>query len=471
MTINEKTDIPSLVAPVHADIALNFDAHLELTRRIIRQRSISADGSGIQEMAELVAELLRELGAGAEVIPTAGFPVVLGELDAGAPRTLLVYGMYDTMPVEGETWLCDPFAGEVIDLPGLGPSLVARGAENSKGSLAAFLNMVKSWQAVHGRLPVNLKFIIEGEEELGSPSLPAFVERHREQLRADAALYPSFSQTRTGKTVLKLGYKGIAFFRLRVRGGEWGGPRSRAVHSSRAVWYHSPTIVLAEALASLWSADQRRILINGYYDDVAPIPPEDEPLLEKLAASFDSENELLDDDVAKFKWELSGIELLKKYLYEPSLNICGIQSGSVLGSKTILPHEAVANIDFRLVPNQRAERIHELLKAHLDRHGFSQVEIELDDTTAWARTPVSAPVVQAAIRACRDFGLEPEIWPHQAGSSPMYLFTDTLRIPTVPFGLGHGGGAHAPNEYVTLKGLELCCKSFASFIGHWANDE
>lgn len=469
MTINQASDISALVAPVHAEIERNFAAHLELTRRIIRQRSISADGSGIPEMAELLAQLLRELGASAEVIPTAGFPVVLGELNASAPRTLLVYGMYDTMPVEGETWSCDPFAGQVIDLPGLGPCLVARGSENSKGSLAAFLNMVKSWQAVHGRLPVNLKFIIEGEEELGSPSLPAFVERYREQLRADAALYPSFSQTRAGKVVLKLGYKGIAFFRLRVRGGEWGGPRSRAVHSSRAVWYHSPTIVLAQALASLWSADQRRILIDGFYADVAPLPSEDEPLLEKLAASFDSENELLDDDVKKFKWDVDGLDLLKKYLYEPSLNICGIASGSVLGSKTILPHEAVANVDFRLVPNQRAERIHELLQAHLNQHGFSQVEIELDDTTSWARTTVTAPVVQAAIHACSDFGLEPEIWPHQAGSSPMYLFTQTLGIPTVPFGLGHGGGAHAPNEYVTLHGLELCCKSFASFLAHWAN--
>ena len=153
------------------------------------------------------------------MIRAAGLGVAMGNAQEAVKAAADIF-----MPVEGEVWMCDPFAAEVIPLPGLGLSLVARGAENSKGSLASFLNAASSWQHVHGRLPVNLKFILEGEEELGSPSLPGFVERYQERLRADAAIYPSLCQDRTGKPVMKLGFKGIAFFHLKVKGGGLGRP-------------------------------------------------------------------------------------------------------------------------------------------------------------------------------------------------------------------------------------------------------
>jgi acetylornithine deacetylase/succinyl-diaminopimelate desuccinylase-like protein len=464
-------DISAQIAAVHHHIEANFDEHLEATRRIIRQRSISSDGTGITEMATYLAELLRQMGAQVEVVPTSGNPVVFGEIDADASKTLLIYGMYDTMPVEGESWVCDPFGAEIIDLKDIGPCLVARGAENSKGSLASMLNMLMSWRAVHNSLPVNLKFVLEGEEELGSPSLPFFVRSYHERLKADGGLFPSLCQDRSGKPIMKLGFKGILFLELYVKGGDWGGPRERAVHSSRAVWYSSPAVVMAQALASLFSFDQQKILIEGFYDDVAPIPKEDLPLLENLAKTFDARNELESDDVSHFKWNLQGVELLKKYLYEPSLNIDGLITGDVqAGAKTILPHEAFAKVDFRFVPDQQAEKILEQLQEHLHRHGFPQVQIHLHDTTLWSRTPVDSAPVQAAIMACREFNLEPEIWPTQAGSSPAYLFTNTLGMPVVSFGLGHGGGAHGPNEYVTIDGLRLCEKSLASFLGYFSKE-
>lgn len=456
------------IAAVHQHIDQHFGDHLETIRQIIRQRSISADGTGMRAMADMLAGHLEGLGARAEVVETAGYPVIYGEVDAGARRTLLIYGMYDTMPVEGETWRCDPFAAEILDLHGLGPSIVARGAENSKGPLAACLNMLSSWKAVHGKFPVNLKFVFDGEEELGSPSLPDFIHACRQGLQADAGLIPALIQDSRGKPVIQLGFKGILFLDLIVRGGTWGGPLERAVHSSRAVWYSSPTIVLVQALASLFSADQRRILIEGFYDDVAPIPPDDEALLASLATTFDAAEQLVSDKVGGFKWDLEGVDLLRKYLYEPSLNIDGIESGYMQGAKTILPHEARAKIDFRLVPNQEAEKVRALLEAHFRRSGFAQVKVDLHDTTKWSRTPVTALPVQAAIRACRDFGYEPEVWPLQAGSSPMYLFTETLGIPVVPAGLGSGGGAHGPDEYATVDGLRLCEKYLASFLAHLA---
>ncbi|MDX1435593.1 MAG: M20/M25/M40 family metallo-hydrolase [Anaerolineales bacterium] len=462
------SDHPDSVLAVHEHIDINFDRHLEATRAMLRQRSISADGTGIEEMALMLSDWLTRLGGESQVVATPGNPVVFGRFDVGAPQTLMIYGMYDTMPVEGEQWLCDPFEGAILDLPDVGRSIVARGSENSKGPLAAFLNVLESWQAVHGTLPVNIKIVVEGEEELGSPSLPAFVRDNASELAADHGMYPYMNQTRSGKPIFRLGFKGILFLELRVRGGAWGGPVDRAAHSSTAVWFDSPTILMVHALASLFSQDQRRILIDGFYDNVAPISDDDLALLEKLADTFDAAEVLAQEGIHKFKWDLEGVELLKKYLFEPSLNIAGLISGDVgPGAKTILPHDAFAKIGFRLVPNQDPDRILRLLKEHFQRHGFSQIDVHLHDVTHWSRTPVSSVPVQAAIQATRDFGLEPEVWPTHAGSAPISLFTDDLGIPMTPMGLGHGGGAHGPNEYITVQGLQLCEKSLASFLARY----
>ncbi|HEU0237053.1 MAG TPA: M20/M25/M40 family metallo-hydrolase [Candidatus Limnocylindrales bacterium] len=450
-----------------------FDDHLATIVGLLRQRSVSADGGDMDAMASLLDGMLRDLGARSQVVRTPGFPVVLAELDEGAPRTLVMYGMYDTMPVEGETWMVDdPFAGTIVDLPGIGPSIVARGAENSKGALGAWLNMLATWRSVHGRLPVNLRFVIEGEEELGSPSLPAVVERFRDRLTGDAAVYPSLLQARTGKPVVRLGFKGIAFYELAVEGGDWGGPTRRAVHSSRAVWYHSPAVTLVQALATLISADQREVLIDGFYADVAGVPYEDRPVLAALAETFDPSIELHEDDAIRFKWDELDVRLLERYLYQPSLSIDGLAAGDMgSGAKTILPHEARAKLEFRFVPNQREEDLTMRLREHFRRAGFPQVEVRLHSTTKWSKTPVSSLAARAVIASCRAFGLEPEVWPTQAGSSPMYLFTDVLGVPFVPAGLGHGGGAHAPDEYATIDGLRLCEQSLAVFLEEVATAE
>jgi acetylornithine deacetylase/succinyl-diaminopimelate desuccinylase-like protein len=459
-----------LASPVLERIDQDFDDHLEITRQILRQRSVSADGIDMHAMASQLAAMLTDLGARAELVAMDGFPVVIGELDAGARSTLLTYGMYDTMPVEGETWMVDdPFAAEIVDLPGIGPSIVARGVENSKGALASWLNMLATWRRVHGSLPVNLRFVLEGEEELGSPSLPGIVARHRARLAADAGIAPALVQNRSGKPVLKLGFKGICFYELRVRGGDWGGPTERAVHSSRAVWYASPPMILSKALASLISADERTVLIDGFYDEIAPVPDEDRTSLTALAETFDPGEELEADSVLRFKWDEGGLPLLERYLYQPSLSIDGLVSGDMgSGAKTILPHEARAKLEFRFVPHQRQERLTQLLRDHFDRHGFPQVEVRLHSSTSWSRTPVTSQVVRSAIESCRWFGLEPEVWPTQAGSSPMFLFTQEMGIPVAPLGLGHGGGAHAPDEYATVEGLRLCEQSMAVFLADFA---
>lgn len=451
----------------------HFDTHLERVKTFVRQPSISADGTGMQETADAVADLIREAGGEADIVSTPGYPVVYGEIDAGAPKTALIYGMYDVQPVVGESWsVSDPFGGEVLDLPGFGPSLVNRGVFNTKGPLAHFFNALESFRAIDEPYPVNLKFMVEGEEELGSPSLPGFVEDYKEKLAADFAYFPFYSQDQNGKVVMYLGVKGILFMEMVARGGDWGGPTVRGIHGSNAVWFHSPTWVLLHALTSMITPDQKHILIDGFYDDVAPPSAEDEELLERLVDTFTPETELEENDIRRFKYDLTGVDLMRKYLYQPTLNIDGIISGHTAeGTKTLLPHEATAKVDIRMVPDMHPDKMVQLVRDHLARHGYAdKVEVTVSDAYPPAKLGFyDNPAAQALAATYRDLGYEPEIWPHLGGSAPFYLFTETLNIPTAMGGLGHGGRPHSPNEYATLVGMRQCEKSIAAFLTKLAN--
>lgn len=451
---------------VQEHVSRSFGRHLEQVRRFVRQPSISGEDRGIREMADLVATRLREVGARAEVVPTARHPVVWGEIDAGAPRTLLLYGMYDVQPVVGERWsVADPFAAEIAADHPRGPSIVARGVYNSKGPLACFLNVVESIQEVAGVLPLNVRFMIEGEEELGSPSLPAFVAARSAQLAADAGYFPGFEQDAAGKAVLRLGCKGELFFELVSRGGAWGGPTRRAVHGSTAVWYASPAVRLAQAIASMFSLDQRTITVEGFRDGAEPPSRGDEELLAALADGFDPRTQLDTDEVRRFKHDLWGVDLLRAYLYEPSLNIDGLVSGHPgEGTKTILPHEAIAKMDVRFVPRMRADDVVRRLRDHLDRQGFSDVELRVDHAFPWSKVSVGAAPVRAMTDTFRELGFEPEVWPLQASSAPFYLLTDELGMPFVTGGLGHGARAHSADEYATVAGMELYERGTVSFL-------
>jgi len=454
------------LAQVDERISRSFAQHLEWVRTFVRQPSTSGEGRGVREMAELVAARLGEVGARAEIVPTPGHPVVYGEIDAGARRTLLLYGMYDVQPVAGEHWsVADPFAAEVVDDHVAGPSVVGRGVYNSKGPLACFLNVLESVQEVHGRLPLNVRFMIEGEEELGSPNLAAFVAERRERLAADAGYFPGFEQDSAGNAVIRLGCKGELFFELVSRGGDWGGPTRRAVHGSTAVWYASPAVRLAQAVASMFSLDQRMVTVEGFRDGAVPPNAEDEELLAALAGRFDPRTQLDTDEVRRFKHDLWGVDLLRVYLYEPSLNVNGIVSGYASeGTKTILPHEAVAKMDVRFVPRMRADEVVRRLREHLDRSGFPDIELRVDHAFPWSKVSAGAAPVRAMVETFRQMGFEPEVWPLQASSAPFYLLTDQLGMPFVTGGLGHGARAHSADEYATVAGMELYEHGAANFL-------
>lgn len=211
------------IKTVHEYIDKNFSDHLERCRAFLRQKSISASGDGIVETAHIVGDFIEEIGGSVEFSGADGFPIVYGKVAGATPKTLIIYGMYDVQPVEEGEWISPPFAAEIRDLPGLGPCVIARGAVNSKGALAGLFNALKSITVVD-RIPLNLIFTIEGEEEIGSPHLEEFIRSHRLELKGIGAVDFDFSEDVKKRVTLHLGLKGIVYLDLICKGGKKGGP-------------------------------------------------------------------------------------------------------------------------------------------------------------------------------------------------------------------------------------------------------
>lgn len=438
---------------------------LARVRRLVRQPSVSATGEGIDECAGLVATMIEEVGGEAQVMPTAGHPVVLGRLWTGRPRTLLVYGMYDVQPAAECGWSVLPFAGAVKDVPGLGSCLVARGATNSKGPLAGFLNAIEAIQhRDKDGLPVNVLFLIEGEEELGSPHLPEFVQRHKDALQeADAVYFPAFRETRDGKAYVQLGTKGVLFAELRVRGGSWGGPSHHAIHGAYNAWIGSPVWRAIHMLATLVDVNER-ILVPEICAS-APPDEDDRNALVELGEVFDPTATLSEYGATRFKYEGAPHELLQHLLFDPVLNLSGIHAGHVdVGTKSIVPSEVVIRCEFRLSPNTHPQAALDALRSHLEERGYGDVQIEVLAANKGSKIPLREPVVQALLGAYRDAGTQPYVHPVNPGWAPLYLFSDLLGLPYVLGGLGHGERAHSADELCTVEGVLRFEKCAAAFL-------
>ncbi|MCD9030267.1 M20/M25/M40 family metallo-hydrolase [Luteimonas sp. Y-2-2-4F] len=441
---------------VYARIEADLDAHVAHLQRWVRQRSVSAQDDGIDAMARLVADDLCALGfQEVRLVETPGHPGVLGHYDAGAPRTLVVYMMYDVQPVEPNWRIDDPFAGELVEHE-LGTVLMARGATNQKGPQRAFLNAIDAILATRGTLPVNLYVVAEGEEELGSPNFGAVLAPWVDRLReADGAFFPMNIQGPKGDVALNLGVKGIVYFELEARGGEWGGPGRSEIHGSLKSLVDSPALRLVQAIASLTTADGNTILVPGYYDAVRAPTPDEQRLVNALASTADEAAMQASLGVSRWIDGLQGREAIVRNLYDPTLNINGIWSGYTgEGMKTILPHVATAKIDSRLPPGLEPEAAYRMIRAHLDAQGFRDIELRPLSGYPAAATPVDAPLVQAALGVFNKYGAQPRVAPWLGGSAPFYQFTRTLELPFVFGGLGHGSGAHGPDEYMLIRPAE-----------------
>lgn len=443
-------------------LATHWNQHLARTQAFLRQPSVSAQSWGVRQTAELLRGWLEERGGRVRFFGRESHPILYAEWNVGAPRTLLVYGMYDVQPVDEQAWTTPPFAAEIWNHPLGGESIVARGACNSKGPLMAMLHVIEAYQATGG-LPVNLRWTIEGEEEIGSPALPAFYQAQRELLRADAAFEPFWSQDHpTAPPHIVLGTKGVIGLEFVCRAGSWGGPRE-AIHSSAGVWVGSPAWRLVQALHTLVNEHQE-VAIDGL-PEFSGLLSGDEALLQKMAESFDEAAQLNRLFTARFKRDLPPYELLKRLAFSPMLNINGLKSGYAgEGSHTIIPNEARALCDFRLPPGLEVDAVVHALRAHLARRGFDDIEVKMDSGYPAARTPPESPVVQAMITTYRALGFEPMLQPLEASATPYYLYTDVLGLPFVWGGLGCAGGSHGPDEWCSVQGLLDLERSTAVFL-------
>lgn len=439
----------------YAYIDANLASHVENLRRWVRQPSISAQNNGIQEMATMLRDDLRKLGfQEAELVPTDGHPGVWGYYDAGAEKTLVVYMMYDVQPVEPTGWQVGAFDGAIVDHP-LGKVLMARGATNQKGPERAFLNALEAIIATRGKLPVNLMVVAEGEEELGSPHYPQVIDKYAERLeRASGVFFPFNSQGPEGDVSMSLGVKGLVYLELEARGNARGGPMKSEIHGSIKAIADSPAWRLTQALASLTTPDGNSIRVPGYYASIRPPNEEEQRLVNGTLDEWNLRDEGMRKSLGVQSWidGMSGREALLRYLFDTTLNIDGMWSGYTgPGVKTILPHKATAKVDSRLVPNQTPEEALRLIRAHLDAQGFTDIEMRVLSGYPPAQTSVSAPLVQAAISAYNKYGMTPSVTPRLGGSAPYYVFTERLKLPLVAGGIGHGSGAHAPDEYMVIE--------------------
>jgi len=446
------------------DVLAYLDAHLEEAIRelqeLCRLPSVSAQGRAIEETADYLADRLSALGFRAEVVPKPGegHPVVWAHQEGRSPRTLLFYDHYDVQPPEPlEEWSSPPF--EPVVRAG---RIYGRGASDNKGNIVARLFALRAWREVRGGLPCGVKFCIEGDEEIGSPHMEEWVAQNRHLLQADACIWEGGGVTWDGRPYLTLGVKGLLYVELEVQA------LARDAHSSWGTVLPNAAWRLVWALASL-KGDDEQVRIPGFYDRVRPPAPEEEAAVAALPA--EEEETLRAYGAQGFVCGLSGVEVRRRHVFEPTATIDGLVAGYTgPGPKTVLPARAVAKLDFRLVPDQDPEDILEKLRRHLEAAGFADVQVRALAGERPARTPIGHPFVALVRRVLAEaYGREPAVVPSMAGTGPLYPFVHTLGLPVADFGVGYPGSRiHAPDENIRLEDFLRGAKAVALLLGAFA---
>jgi acetylornithine deacetylase/succinyl-diaminopimelate desuccinylase-like protein len=444
---------------VYARIDRRFDAFVEELRAYIRVPTISARREAEAEGADATAAILGRHGVETRLMDVPGGPpMVVGEVP-GTPGagTLILYNHYDVQPVDplGQ-WRHEPFDPVIED-----GKLHGRGVADTKGNVVAQAVAQAAVREVLGALPVSLRFMVEGEEEVGSPHLPAFARRHPALFRGDGATIEGAGHTPEGVPEVYMGSKGILYVELRVR--------TAAVdqHSSLAASLPNPAWRLVAALRTIRDA-RGRVLIPGFYQGVGR--PTREALALLRQNPFDPRAWQRAYGVTEVFGGKTRLGRLIAYCYNPTCNIDGLVSGYTgPGSKTINPAEAAAKLDFRLLPGQRPLRILAALKAHLRRKGFGDIEVIQHSTFEPGASPVSSPIGEALLAACRDvYGRPPAVFPWMGGSSSTWFYTSRGTPAALPPGVGYSGSLiHAPNEHVRLDDARRAVKAFAALMLLW----
>ncbi|HVP42160.1 MAG TPA: M20/M25/M40 family metallo-hydrolase [Terriglobales bacterium] len=456
---------------IKAEIAKRHDESVQRLQEWIRQPSIAAENRGVSEGCDLFMRMLRDAGFNQVArMPTDGQPGLFATLDAGAPRSLGLYFMYDVKQVDPAEWSSPPWEARLVDKPGVGKVVVGRGAVNQKGPEAAMLAALHAIRGAGRNLPVNLVLVAEGEEEIGSPHFPQVV-RKPEVLSALSKcmgiMMPSASQELDGKVEIVLGAKGIIEVELVSSGERWGRGPSHDIHSSLKATVDSPAWHLVQALHTLVSEDGNTPAIEGLAAKARPLSAAEKTMIADAARRFDEKIMMRQLGLKHWMYDADFQRALEQLMSRPTVNIEGLVGGYTgPGGKTILPHRAVAKLDLRLVPDMTASEALAALKAHLAKHGFGDIEVNMTGGYDPTSTPPDAAVIRAETAVYRRAGIEPILMPRGAGSWPGFVFTGApLHLPAGHFGLGHGSGAHAPDEYFVIESTNKAVQGIDGAVG------
>jgi acetylornithine deacetylase/succinyl-diaminopimelate desuccinylase-like protein len=444
------------LAAIRAEIGKRHDEGVKRLQDWIRLPSIAAESRAMNEGCELMLQLAREAGfQAASRVDTDGHPSVFATLDAGAKRTVGLYFMSDVKQADPAEWSQAPFAAEIVDKPGFGKVVMGRGAVNQKGPEAAFLAALHAIRGAGRKSPVNLVLIAEGEEEIGSPHFTDAVRRPdvlAALQRCSGVFMPFAAQDPDGTVTVNLGAKGVVELELVASGAKWGRGPAQDVHSSNRARLDSPSFHLVQALATLVTPDGDPA-IDGFADAVRRPTSAERALLDAAAARLDEATARRMLQAPRWARDVSWRDALERMAFAPTVNIEGLVAGYTgPGGKTVLPHRAVAKLDLRLVPDMTYDGALAALRSHLQKRGFGDIEVNPSGGYDPTTTAADAPLIRAQLAVYERAGLDPVVWPRLAGSYPGHVFTGPpLRLPAGHFGLGHGGGAHAPNEYLVIE--------------------
>jgi len=434
----------------------NSQRFVEDLRKLCQQPSISTQNIGIIDCIDLVQSMMSEVGIESEVVQTKGYPMIIGlQIFEEAEKTIGFYNHYDVQPPEPlELWETPPFNADVRE-----GKIYARGVSDNKGDIMARIKAVEAIKEVLGSAPANVKFFIEGEEEIGSPNLAPSVEQHMSRLRADGYIWEGGGVDEKGRPVVSLGVKGILYTEMKAKCA------NTDVHSSRAPLVPNPAWRLVWALNTLKDRDER-IKISGWYDDVKPPTDEEVRLLETSPFEEEEMKERL--GLNEFLLKRTGVDALKYLYFTPTCTICGFDAGyKGPGLKTVLPREATAKVGFRLAHAMNPDILFPKLVDHLERHGFGDIEVKKLAGYEPCKTSVNDPFARFVIEKLTEvYGGKPVVWPTSAGTSPMYTIKNWMGVPVVSGGgVGYSeSGAHTPNENIRIRDYLRSIKFVATLI-------
>ena len=417
--------------------------HLAMLFDLIRQPSVSAHGTGIPECAELLCRQMRAGGIPARILPTRGQPLVYADLPGrpGATTTVMFYGHYDVQPPDPlDAWVSPPFEPTIRD-----GRIYARGAGDNKGQLMAHFLAVQAYLATGTPLPINVKFLFEGEEEIGSPNLVEWAEANLDLLTADAVITSDGPKHESGGPQIFFGVRGLLYVELEARGA------NRDLHSgNKGGIAPNPAMKLCQLAASMKNPDGTAA-IAGFYDDVRRPTPYERELIARIP--FD-EAEVKRDLGLRELAKVGDLPHLEKLMFEPTVNIAGFHSGyGGPGAKTIIPSQAMMKMDMRLVADQDPDDIYRKFLAHVAKHAPDVTVKRMEGGCPPSKTSPELPICKAVVRAvARASGQEPVVLPTLGGSMPDYIFTKVMKLPSigVPYA-NPDENNHSPNENLRVE--------------------